>query len=1068
MKHEENLPTDPELEARIVAWVLGEASPFEAAELERRIAADPTLAEFKRRIEAVHGFVGEAERPASSAGLRMSAEKRAKLLAAIGEKDAENAGVAVVGGAPVDPQEGSLSTDGKGGAGDVEQLLSPHRVRRPRWGFPAWAIAAAACLTAGLFVVYETGLAPESSGEFRQIADSRKAKTATENAAPSHGFLLKNPDGDRPTLAQRVTGLFKKRSEPAPAPAQVVMLPKIAAPSTEREKAIADATTMVEKRRTEEGVRADYLAAAAAHSQRQRTSSDSATGAKQMAPFVVTDEREGYVGAAATQQSPATPVLRRNDILQALDKPALPDLSLQSSIANQAPALTLEGAGAAAPGKKQSADLPPGIVIYPTQPRVADASNAFTYSGGTAGKPMGSVPMGAGGDSGGSHHFGFVGGTNNAGELVLGTRATANTPIGSAQDVAAVAGSLAGGSAMADSRVNVSGVLSVTAMPAAGVALSGVASNVAPASASTRGLNESGSWVGGADSRMAAETGASSAPPPMPEAINGDVANGAIVAAQEPKPANVPAGSGAMTPPSADAEVVKLDAFEVATTKDRHWWNFGRSAKRAAPANVASAAEARPAAPTPMQTILGVAAESDRPIVHREPPIDEVLRSEVPAVAQPFSTFSLHVADVSFQLALAALDRGELPDPGAIRPEEFYNAFNYGDPAPLAGEPVACRIEQAQHPFLQQRNLVRIAMKVPAAGRGAGQPLRLTVLLDTSGSMERSDRVATVQRAFGVLASLLGPADEVTLIGFARQPRLLAVRVRGDQAGNLVGIVAHTPADGGTNLEEALKLAATQARAQFTPAAQNRVVVLTDGAANLGNDDPAHLAAQVEALRQQGIAFDACGIGVEGLDDSVLEALTRKGDGRYYVINSPEEADAGFARKLAGAFHPAAENVKVQVRFNPDRVQSYRLIGFEQHRLRPEDFRNDQVDAAELAAEEGAVALYQVEVKPDGEGELGDVFVRFRHAASGAMVERSWTLSYQPQPPTFDRATPTMELAGTAALLAEKLRGGAPAGQIRLAELAPVVNRLRLTYAHDARVQDLVRMFETTRRLLHE
>ncbi len=463
--------------------------------------------------------------------------------------------------------------------------------------------------------------------------------------------------------------------------------------------------------------------------------------------------------------------------------------------------------------------------------------------------------------------------------------------------------------------------------------------------------------------------------------------------------------------------------------------------------------------------------QADLPVVRpaaRLAAIDESLRAEIAAATQPFSTFSLHVSDVSFRLAKAALDRGERPDPASIRPEEFYNAFDYGDPSPAAGEPVVCRIEQAAHPFLQQRNLVRIAMKVPATGRDAGQPLRLTVLLDTSGSMEREDRTASVHRAMEVLISLLGANDRITLIGFARQPHLLADRVPGDEAAKLLDIIGRTPAEGGTNLEEALKLAGEHARAQFTPEAQNRIVVLSDGAANLGNDDPAQLSAQVEKLRQQGIAFDACGVGADGLDDSILEALTRKGDGRYYVINSPGEADAGFAHQLAGAFRPAAQNVKVQVRFNPARVRSYRLIGFEQHRLRQEDFRNDKVDAAELAAEEAAVALYQVEVLPEGEGELGDVFVRFRNTAATEMVERSWTLAYAPQAPAFDRATPSMQLAGTSALLAEKLRGGELAAQIRPGELAPVVNALRAHYANEPRVQELVRMFGQIRRVTGE
>jgi Ca-activated chloride channel family protein len=441
---------------------------------------------------------------------------------------------------------------------------------------------------------------------------------------------------------------------------------------------------------------------------------------------------------------------------------------------------------------------------------------------------------------------------------------------------------------------------------------------------------------------------------------------------------------------------------------------------------------------------------------------------EVSASKEPISTFSLHVSDVSFRLAQAALARGEAPDPASIRPEEFYNAFNYGDPAPSMAEKVACHTEQSVDPVMQQRNLLRIAMRVPTTGHAADQALRLTVLLDTSGSMEREDRSLAVQSALKVLVSLLGRNDRVTLVGFSRTPRVLAEQVPGNQAGALLDIIRKTPPDGGTNLEEAIKLASELAQRQFAAGAQNRIVLLTDGAANLGDADPAHLATLVESLRQRDIAFDACGVGTGGIDDSVLEALTRKGSGRYYVLDSPESADAGFARQLAGAFHPAAENVKVQVRFNPSRVGSYRLIGFENHRLKTEDFHDDKVAAAALAGGEAAVALYEVEPLPQGEGDLGEVYVRFRDTATGAMVERSWSLPYDPSAPAFDKATPTMQLAATSALLAEKLRGGARADAIRLGDLAPVVNTLRTHYSHDPAVQDLVAMYQQTRRLRRE
>ncbi len=442
--------------------------------------------------------------------------------------------------------------------------------------------------------------------------------------------------------------------------------------------------------------------------------------------------------------------------------------------------------------------------------------------------------------------------------------------------------------------------------------------------------------------------------------------------------------------------------------------------------------------------------------------------AESNASKDPFSTFSLHVGDVSFKLAREALARGELPAPSAVRPEEFYNAFDYGDPTPAMAEKVSCRTEQAADPFAQQRNLLRIAMRVPATGRDGAQPLRLTVLVDTSGSMEREDRRVASRRAMEVLVSLLRSSDRITLIGFARTPRLLADQVPGDKAGAVLDTLARTPSEGGTNLEEAIRLAGELAGRQFLASAQNRVVLLTDGVTNLGDAVPAHLSLMVEALRQKGIAFDACGIGGDGIDDQVLEALTRKGSGRYYVVNSPEDADSGFAAQLAGALRPAAENVKVQVRFNPSRVGSYRLVGFDQHRLATEDFRDDAVAAAALAAGENAVALYEVEPLPQGEGELGEVFVRFRDATTGAVVERSWTLPYEPAAPALDRAAPSMQLAGAAALLAEKLQGGPRSESIRLGELAPVLASLRNHYSHAPRVQDLAAMYEQVRRIRRE
>ncbi len=439
--------------------------------------------------------------------------------------------------------------------------------------------------------------------------------------------------------------------------------------------------------------------------------------------------------------------------------------------------------------------------------------------------------------------------------------------------------------------------------------------------------------------------------------------------------------------------------------------------------------------------------------------------NEKTAAEEAFSTFSLHVSDVSFKLAFAALARGEWPEAAKIRIEEFVNRFDYGDPLPSKGEKIACRVEQSIHPFLQQRNLLRISMRTAASGRASNTPLRLTFLLDNSGSMERTDRQQTVRRAFALLAQQLTPIDQVTLISFARQPRLLADKVSGAEAEKLVRLINELPSEGGTNIEAALQLAFEKAREQQASDGQNRIVLLTDGAVNLGNADPESLSRMVTSMRTTGIAFDAAGISADGLNDEVLEALTRKGDGRYYLLDSAEAADDGFVRQIAGALRPSAKNVKVQVEFNPKRVGHYKLLGFEKHTLNKEDFRNDKVDAAEMTAAEAGVAIYQFEPKADGEGDAGSVSVRFQDLSTGEMIENRWPIPYEPDAPRLEQAAPSLRIATSAALLAAKLRGEPLGETVDLKTLSRLISELPEQHRSDTRVRELQQMIEQTRQL---
>lgn len=431
---------------------------------------------------------------------------------------------------------------------------------------------------------------------------------------------------------------------------------------------------------------------------------------------------------------------------------------------------------------------------------------------------------------------------------------------------------------------------------------------------------------------------------------------------------------------------------------------------------------------------------------------------EISTTTEAYSTFSLRVSDASFKLAQAAIARGERPAPESVRVEEFYNAFDYGDPVPSAKEPVSCFMEQAAHPLFASRNLVRVSMRTAAAGRSAGQPLHLTLLVDQSGSMVRADRSAVMNAAIAELTTLLGPQDQVSIVGFARTPRLIAEKIPGNEGARIRQTLAQIPSDGGTNLEQAMALAQEISQRHMQPGAQNRILLMTDGAANLGNAKPEELAERVKSMRQSGLAFDIAGIGTDGLNDQLLLELARHGNGRYYVVNRLTDASDGFAKQLAGAFRPAAENVKVQVQFNPERVSRYRLIGFEKDRLKTEDFRNDAVDAAELAAAEAGQAIYQVELLPEGRGDIGEVSVRFRDTVSAQMVERKWTIAHQPSAPAWDRASPSIQLAGLAMFAGEKLKGGAVGEMVTFQDWQALRANVQQYYRQNPRVAQLMDM----------
>ncbi len=456
-------------------------------------------------------------------------------------------------------------------------------------------------------------------------------------------------------------------------------------------------------------------------------------------------------------------------------------------------------------------------------------------------------------------------------------------------------------------------------------------------------------------------------------------------------------------------------------------------------------------------------AEPPAPPQKSEPPVPQ---PEVSTKDNAFSTFSLNVSDVSFKLAGASLEKGAMPEVASVRTEEFINALDYRDPQPGAGAPLAFAAERARYPFAHNRDLLRLSVKTAAAGREPGRPLNLVLLLDNSGSMERADRVRILKESLSVLTKQLKPQDKLSIITFSRTPRLWADGVSGEKAGEFAERVAGITPEGGTDLSAAMDLGYKTALKHYAVGSVNRVVLLTDGAANLGDVQPAALKAKVETHRKQGVAFDCFGVGWEGYNDDLLEQLSRNGDGRYGFINSPEAASTEFAAQLAGALRVAASDVKVQVEFNPRRVTSYRQLGYAKHQLKKEQFRDNTVDAAEIGAAESGNALYAIEVNPGGIGDIATVRVRFKVPGTSDYREHEWAVPFNAPAPAIEQSSTSLRLAATAGAFAEMLAQSQFAAEVSTDKLLAMINGIPAIYGADPRPAKLEWMIRQAKNIL--
>lgn len=392
-----------------------------------------------------------------------------------------------------------------------------------------------------------------------------------------------------------------------------------------------------------------------------------------------------------------------------------------------------------------------------------------------------------------------------------------------------------------------------------------------------------------------------------------------------------------------------------------------------------------PAAPAPeMQPAYGAQAQLAAPVAAdapEAPKTEEYQDYGVNPVVDPhkdrLSTFAIDVDTASYAVARRKLQEGTLPPFSAVRVEEFLNYFDYGYAGPERG-PFAVHLAAAPSPYTTGHHLLRVGVQGKRVAPSERKPVHLVYLVDTSGSMSSPDKIGLAKKSLQLLTGTLQKGDTVALCTYAGSVREVLPPTGIDQRAKILAAIDDLGASGSTAMSSGIELAYSLAERTLVKGHVNRVVVLSDGDANVGPSSHQEILARIRHYKDKGITLSTVGFGNGNYKDTMMEQLANQGDGNYSYIDSEQQARRVFSDQVGGLLEVIARDVKIQVEFDPAVVQSYRLIGYENRDIADKDFRNDKVDAGEIGAGHSVTAVYDVVLKSTAQSP---VTVRLRHRA---------------------------------------------------------------------------------------
>jgi Ca-activated chloride channel homolog len=391
-----------------------------------------------------------------------------------------------------------------------------------------------------------------------------------------------------------------------------------------------------------------------------------------------------------------------------------------------------------------------------------------------------------------------------------------------------------------------------------------------------------------------------------------------------------------------------------------------------------------------------------------------------------FSTFAVDVDTASYTVMRRYVGDGYLPPDESVRVEEYINFFEQEYEPPAEGEGAfAIHLEGAPSLFGDERYyLMRVGLQGYEIPPEARKDVVLTFVIDVSGSMDMENRLELVKDALWLLVGELRPTDQVGIVVYGSRAHVVLEHTPVSESRQILRAIDRLEPEGSTNAEEGLVMAYRMAAESFNPEAINRVILCSDGVANVGRTGPGSILEQIRGHAERGIYLTTVGFGMGNYNDTLMEQLADDGDGFYAYVDTLKEAERVFVHDLTSTLQVIARDAKIQVDFNPAVVSRYRLIGYENRDVADEDFRNDEVDAGEIGVGHSVTALYELKFQPEAsESETAmTAFVRYEDPDSGEVTEISRSIARADFAPTFKEASTRFQFDAVVAEYAEILR----------------------------------------------